>query len=320
MRRWALTVLVTVLVVGVGARPAHAEPTAVERETARSLLFAGREKRKEGRLVEALADFEKAHAIMHVPTTARDLGRVQEDLGMLVEARATFLEAVRLPEQPDEPEAFRHARVEAKGRAEAIVPRLATLTIAVGEGVRLRMDGAELSATSRGVPFKVNPGRHELVASGKDGEKRVTVELREGGSEAVALVLGGTGAPRAAASTPPPPESTPPPGATRASPLVWVGLGVLGVGAAVGATTGILAFRAKDDIASRCEGGTRCPPSAYDDVAHGETLGTISTVAFVVAGAGAAVFVYGLLNPTRVSPSTATFRLRPGPGGVAGTF
>ena len=292
----------------------------MERETARSLLFAGREKRKEGRLTEALADFEKAHAIMRVPTTARDLGKVQEDLGMLVEARATFLEAVRLPEQPNEPEAFRHARVESKARAEAIVPRLATLTIAVADGVRLTMDGVELPATSRGVPFRVNPGKHELVASDKGAQKRVTVALREGGSESVALVLGASGSPAPATPQPIPPESGSPPPATRTSPLVWVGLGVLGVGAAVGTTTGILAFQAKDDVASRCEGGTRCPPSAYDDIPHGQTLGTISTVAFVVAGAGAAVFVYGLLNPARVTPQAATFRLRPAPGGVAGTF
>jgi hypothetical protein len=110
------------------AATAHAEPTAAERETARSLLFAGREKRQNGEVKAALADFEKAHAIMRVPTTGLDLGKTQESLGMLVEARASFLDAARHPPQPSDPPAFKRARREAKQLAEEIAPRLATLT------------------------------------------------------------------------------------------------------------------------------------------------------------------------------------------------
>ena len=68
---------------------AFAEPTAAERETARTLLLSGRDKKKAGKLKDALNDFERANGIMHVPTTALDLGKAQEALGLLVEARAS---------------------------------------------------------------------------------------------------------------------------------------------------------------------------------------------------------------------------------------
>ncbi len=295
------------------------------RETARTLVFSGREKRKEGRLAEALADFQKAHDIMRVPTTALDLGKTQEALGLLVEARTTYLEATRFPERRNEPAAFRDARAEAEDRAEAIVPRLATLTISVADGARLTLDGVDLPATSKGIAFKVNPGRHVLVASDdKGGEKRTTVEVRPGGSATVALALGGD-APSSASSPDSsqtragPSDSDVPAQETGTSPLVWVGLGVLGVGAAVGTTTGLMAFGVKDDVASRCD-GTRCPRYALDDVPRGETLGTISTVSFVVAGAGAAVLVYGLVNPTRLTSKTTGVHVQPSVGGIAGTF
>ena len=318
---------VAALVLALAAQEAHAEPSPVERETARTLLLAGREKRKNGRVAEALADFTKAHAIMRVPTTGLDLGKAQADLGMLVEARATLLEVARFPEKPGEPQAFARARSEARQRADELAPRLATLTIAVPEGTRLTIDGNELAASSTGVPFKVNPGKHEVVATRGAEEKRAAVELAEGATESIALAFPPVNEPPRAATqvapAPAPPAARPEQPETTTSALVWIGLGVAVTGAAIGTTTGLLAFRAKDDVASQCDAGVRCPPSTYDDIDRGETFGTISTIAFVAAGAGAAIMVYGLLNPTRVTPpqSTTGPALRGlSPFGLNGTF
>src|SRR5262245_39056748 len=57
------------LLVTVAVGSALAEPTAAEKETARALVKSGREKRASGDLKGALADFQAAHAVMHVPTT-----------------------------------------------------------------------------------------------------------------------------------------------------------------------------------------------------------------------------------------------------------
>ena len=140
-----IRILAATLALGLvlTTRSASAEPTAPERETARTLLLSGREKRKNGQLMGALEDFEKAHAIMRVPTTGLDLGKAQQELGMLVEARATFLEAVRYPAQASESRAFKRARKEAKQLADEIAPKLGTLTIAVPNEAQVKLDDAE---------------------------------------------------------------------------------------------------------------------------------------------------------------------------------
>ena len=193
----------------------------------------------------------------------------------------------------------------------------------------MKLDEAELSSASTGVPLKVNPGRHEVVASLRGEEKRASVDVVEGELKSLSLVF--AGAPAAPSAPPPVPRKLePPPKAesppkralepqTRTSSLVWIGLGTAVVGSAVGATTGLLAFRAKDDIASRCEAG--CPPSTDDDIAGGKTLGTVSTIAFVVAGVGVGVMVYGLFTPVQAPPAQgAKLHWKLGPFGAAGTF
>jgi hypothetical protein len=191
------------------ALAAHAEPSASERETARTLVLSGRAKRKAGHLREALADFERAHGIMHVPTTGLDLGKAQVALGMLVEGRATLLESAHYPATPGEPHAFTKARQEARQLAEEVAPRLATLTISVRAGAKVKIDDAELSASSIDTPLKMNPGKHEIVASIEGGkEKRATIELLERENKSFAIDLD---APDAKPAPPPPPPPPPPP-------------------------------------------------------------------------------------------------------------
>lgn len=294
---------------------AAAEPTAAERETARTLLLSGREKKKNGQHKEALADFEKAHAIMHVPTTGLDLGKTQESMGLLVEARATFLESARFPPQPNEPTAFKRARDEAKGRADAITPRLATLTVTVPAGAKVKLDESEVSAASVGVPLKVNPGKHQIVASTSTDEKRTVVDLGEGETKSIELEVAGA----VAAPSPPPPKEKRPATTTKTSTLVWIGGGVAAAGVVAGSVTGIMAFSAKSDVSTRCE-NNRCPATEDANIEQGMLYGNISTVSFIVAGIGAGILVYGLLNPAKVEQTAARPRFIATPFGVAGTF
>jgi hypothetical protein len=279
---------------------ARADATPAERETAHTLLASGREKRRGGMLKEALVDFQRAHAIMRLPTTALDLGKTQEALGLLVEARATFLEAARHPTRANESRELKRARAEAKQAAEAIAPRLATLTLSVTRGAHVKLDDAPISASSIGVPLKLNPGKHEIAATQGVEEKRTSVELAEGAAQEVELVF---------ADATPPPTTTAPlspvSSEAKTSSLVWIGLAVAGAATAVGATTGIVALDIHGDVAGRCEDGVRCPPSTFSDIDRGETFGTVSTIAFVVASLGVGVLVYGLLTPNVDKTSSA---------------
>src|ERR1700683_2568222 len=98
------------LLSGVSVRVAHAEPTASEKETARTMMDEGHARRDAGDHKAALAQFLGADAIMHVPTTGVEVGREQIALGLLVEARDTLERIMRTPAVPGEPEAFGLAR------------------------------------------------------------------------------------------------------------------------------------------------------------------------------------------------------------------
>jgi hypothetical protein len=68
--------------------------------------------------------------------------------------------------------------------------------------------------------------------------------------------------------------------------------------------------------------GMLCPTSADHDKQSAQSLGTVSTVAFVVAGVGATAFVVGLLGgrgPKQETVSVAPW-IGPGGAGVGGAF
>jgi hypothetical protein len=78
------------------------------------------------------------------------------------------------------------------------------------------------------------------------------------------------------------------------SPLVFIGFGAAAAGIAAGTVTGLMAMSAGSDAESKCP-TLKCDQKTLDDIESGRTLGTVSTIAFIVAGAGAALGVYGLV-------------------------
>ena len=73
----------------------------------------------------------------------------------------------------------------------------------------------------------------------------------------------------------------------------------------------------------------QCPPSAHDDIASSKSLATVSTISFVLAGAGAALGLYGLLSSkggSTEAPQTAhvephvTVWIGAGSAGLIGAF
>jgi hypothetical protein len=294
---------------------ASAEPTAAEKETARDLIGTGREKRRVGQLREALDDFGKAHAIMRVPTTALELGRTQIALGLLVEARVSLLEAVRHAATSGEPEVFKKARREAKALADSLAPRLATLTVTLRgvppdreRDVKVSVDGADVALASVTGGLRVNPGTHDVVVAIGDQKKRDRIELDEGGTKKLEVafegVLAGEGKGETSTGTSTSSSST------RTNPLVYAGIVTAGIGVIVGSATGIAAYVNARDLDLKCP-ANQCLPPTHAEIDRGRSYGTVSTVAFIVAGVGAALVVVGILNPvsTPVQSAADGFRI-----------
>lgn len=294
-----------------------AEPSASDKETARALMKDGEAKRAKGDLKGALQSFKGAHAIMNVPTTGLELGRTQNDLGMLVEARDTLLAVTRMPVVAGESENMADARDEAQKLADSIEPRIPSLTVKVegtkaGVEAKVTIDGVAIQSATVGLPRKHNPGKHEVVVVAGALEKKAVVELNEGDDRTVAVNLGVEEPPTKAPGEPEKPTRS-------TSPLVYVGFGSAAAFVVAGSITGVLAFSRANAAKERCV-DNRCPPEAHDDVESSRTFGTISTISFALAGAGAIVGVLGLLS--KPAPDAARVRVYVGVAsvGVVGSF
>jgi hypothetical protein len=165
---------------------APSQPTAQDRDNARTMLFEGRKKMAAGEHAEALKLFRAAHAIMNVPTTGLDLARAQEALRQLIEARETALDVAKLPVVAGESAVFGQARIDAAALAANLNTRIPSLVITVsgpsaGAEVVVSLDGAVLPAATVGLPRRVNPGKRvvEVKAAGFVTERR-EVEVKEG--------------------------------------------------------------------------------------------------------------------------------------------
>lgn len=333
MRSLALLLVVVVCALGISpavvAEEELRDPSPADRATARNLMDLGDQKAAGGDYVGALEAYAAADAIMRVPTTGIELGKVQAKLGRLVEAADTLLRVARHPQAADEPIAFTRARKEASRMAPEIIKRTPTITITVeglpdGAKPHLRIDNATVPARTIGLPHKVNPGTHHVAVGtpGWIGNQEVTVA--EGEHQDVVVKLEQGEAPpdfyEDADTWDESAEST------GISPVVWVGFGVGAAGLVVGTITGIAALSERSDLDTACP-NMDCAPAAQEDLDSAYTLAHVSTVGFIVAGVGTSVALIALLAGGAGDDSTSARRgwhvvpvVAPGGLGLRGTF
>jgi hypothetical protein len=317
--------------------------SASDRETARALMQEGDQRRDKKDFRGALERYQAADALVHVTTTGLEVGRTQIELGLLVEAREKLLEVARVPAKPGDAAVLAQARATALLLSDSLEPRIPGLRVAVRgapdtANLAVSVDGVAIPTAALIAYRKLNPGHHSIVARYGAAERKDDVTLKE--SENRELTLDFSSEPPAAIGAAVP--SSPPVSATTATPepaggsrgpwktLEFVGFGVGGAGIIAGSITGVLAFThasaAKNIPAS--QGGCvndQCGPATHSDIDASKLDGTLSTVSFIVAGAGVALGVTSLLLG-RTTPKDSEPRagwnlwLGPAAGGVAGTF
>jgi hypothetical protein len=354
-RRWSRW-LAPAAIVAMLAFPsvASADPTAADKETARGLMAEGRAHRDKGDLQGALKSFAAADALMHVPTTGLELAKAQVAVGQLVEGRETALRVARSAEKPTDPAPFKAARQAASALTDDLEARIPSLTIHVknvpaGATPTLTLDGADLPAAVIDQPRKLDPGHHvvEAQVNAARGQQEIDVAEKDAKEVTVELPDQAAGAPAAAAPSSEPQsdadQGPPPEGrSTGSKVLIFGGFGLAGAGVIAGTITGIMSISKTNSIKSssacQSEGSEKaCGPSENGDISSANTLATVSTVSFVVAGVGAVLGVVGLLtgrpsSPPADKPSDApsppadqtSLRVVPwiglGSAGVSGTF
>lgn len=310
---------------------AHAQqPSAADKETARSLMTQGEGQRSKNDLKGALQSFQGADAIMRVPSTGLEVARTHLALGNLLEAREAALGVTRLPVLPGEPAPFTDARAKAQALSDDLESRIPAVQISLknvpeGAAPTVTVDGATLPAAALDLPRKLNPGHHVITAHAGTSDGRVEVDVRERETKPVAVEL----APPAVAAAPAP--AVEPPSDKKSHTLTYVAFGVGAAGLVVGSITGLMSISKTGGLKDQCP-SNQCPGSTYDsqsfqdDKSSAQTTGTISTVAFIVGGAGVAVGVVSLFLGGKASATTG--KLTPtvspwvgaGSAGLRGSF
>ncbi len=293
------------------AMPASAQSADVE--AARAAFLEGNERFDKSDYPGALEAYQRADDIMRVPTTGYKVGKTLVALGRLLEAREKLLNVTLLPRGPNESPAFAHAREQAARLAEEVRARISSVAIDVSgpPDVEVSVDGERVDRALISAPLRLNPGRHVVRAEapGHIASERV-VSLGEGQHIRIHLAL--------AADTPDAPREGPREGVREGggiSPLVWVGFGVAAAGVAVGSVTGVVSLKKAAKLEDRCAGGP-CPADAQGDLDTAYATATASTIAFIAAGAGAAVGVVGLVL-SDFDGSEPEVEARLGPGELA---
>jgi hypothetical protein len=327
LRRWAIAVgaIAIGLVALCSAGRAHAQstPSAADRETARTLMDEGFNRRDKKDYKGALDRFQAADALMHVPTTQIEVAITQIAMGLLVEARDTLQNLLNSKPKPNEPQPFAEARGEAKGLSDDIAGRIPSLRVVVRglpDGVEpsVLVDGVAVPAKALLVPRKLNPGPHEVIARSASRELREQTALRERESKELLLDFEGTGTT---------PVATKGSGIGTGRLLLYIGGGVAAAGLITGTVAGVLAITHKSAAENRCQ-DRMCPPPTFGDIDASRTAGNVSTAAFIVAGVGAGVAVTGLVlglgsqEDKERPPHSAyvTPWIGPGSAGLRGSF
>jgi hypothetical protein len=319
--------LAALLVLGLSASPAHAQSDA-DRATARALGQEGQQALDGKNYATAEDRFRRADKILHAPTLMLGLARSLAGGGKFVEAQETYNRIVREGVPPGAPEVFKRAVDEATKEVDAVASKVGSVTITVKAAAggdvgdpQAVLDEHPINSASLGVRRAVDPGDHVLRVSStgfKTAEVRFSVTAGGSVDEPVTLEKDLTATPVAA----PPPgpggaaagfETVPAVPPTKGhSVLPWVAFGVGGAGLVVGVVTGIIAMGKHSTLGNECPGGTCSSAGALSDLDSYHSIGTISTIGFVVAGVGGAAGVVLLLTQPKGAGSAQPAARGPG--------
>lgn len=302
--------------------PAAADPTPVDRESARALMDDGDASYDAHNYEAALQAYDAANAIMKVPTTGYAVAKTLAALGRLVEARDAAVLVTHMPSKPNETRPFVQARAAAETLSNELQTAIASLLITVDgvptDAVQVEVDGIPMAAALLGHARKTDPGPHVVHASATGySEDRREVTLAKGESVSVALKLSKLPAvdptPAPAAVAPPALPSAPPsashqasePSAASRSGTRTLGLVVAGSGVVLAGLGGLLALDARSKyVGVSCDPDNSCEPGPYDQRNSAYSRNVMNTVIVGIGAAAIATGVVIFLVAPSSSPST----------------
>jgi len=172
------------------SRAGHAESLEEPVERARKLFAAASELQAEARWAEAALLYREAAALKDTPGLRFRAGYCEEQRQRLLEAMAEYERAAALLAQHPEADDVRRLLPRATVRVAARIPTLKVSLRSSVPGVTYSVDSKLLPRTQIGKPLPLNPGVHSVViraSSGAAFSRRVT--LAEGEHTSVVVPL-----------------------------------------------------------------------------------------------------------------------------------
>jgi hypothetical protein len=294
-----------------------------DREQANALAQAGDERLQAKDYSTAATKFAAAEAILSRPTTKLALARSYIGLRRFPEARRLLKEIVDGP-APTESKNNMKAYEDASGELAALMPRFALVELSLSglpadTKPTIQINTESVSPSALAAPQLVSPGQITVRVSA-DGYRpfETSFSLGEGQTKKLPVALE-KAAPGTAGSAGSDARPTPESGG---SPLRTAGLVVLVAGGVGGSILGGLAFSKVSSAKKDCNGNI-CSTSSKDAFDSAKTFGNLSTVGFVLAGAGLAMFFLGgSSSETKAASGARATQIGLGPGGIslAGQF
>lgn len=261
------------------------------------------------------------------PTLTLGLARTQAKLGKVVLAQESYNKIIREQGQSTNlTPAFKDALEAARNEIGAVQKQIANVVIRVESGTvtpTVTLDGQPVSSAGLGLERPVDPGAHAVHAEAPGYKPADTrFEVAAAGKAEAKLVL--EKAPESAiAKTTTTTTTGESDGLSTRKKAAIVALGVGGAGLVFGAITGILAVSKHSDLADQCPNDV-CPATLQDKNDSYRTMGTLSTVGFLVGGVGAVTGAALWFWPASKEKPTARVEWQPyvglGGGGLRGTF
>lgn len=193
-------------------------------------------------------------------------------------------------------------------RANDLAKRLSRVTFRTPAGLSLKeviVDGQTLAAAALVVALPLDPGRHTLVfvADGfKPAEK--TIDVPQGPSATTVDVPQLEPIAAEPVALPPAVETPAPPRSSTATVAGFSLLVVAAAGIAVGTPFGLRAIAKKGEMDDLCTGNA-CTDAGFTARDDAYSAATVSTVAFVVAGAALVAGTYLLLSRPSAAKTSA---------------
>ena len=263
----------------------------------------------------ALDRYNRADALVHVPTLGVRAARCLVKLGRLVEAAERYLAVTRLELAPDALAVHRTAKEDAERERGELLPRIPSVVITLpgsAAGAIVTLDGRPVPEALLGVKRNVDPGVHTVVVKRGDAQVSRPFTAREGEVVPLSIDLAAT-VPPATEPPPHPPAAAPvdAPAAPAGSfgvqrALGFAAIGVGGAGLALGAITGGIVGAQHASLVSsgECTATLDCAghagSTAWNDAASYDRLRIVSTAGLIAGGALAATgLVLVLTAPPR---------------------